>query len=298
MSIPRNGVRKSPLCEPDMTVKPARQRLNEHAREWNVVVNSTKETETSLMGFGVRGHQQVVLKVARHEGEEWRSGEFLAAFDGKGLVRALDYTDGAVLLEAVTPGNDLVSLAVNGRDDEATEIIAGIIQQMSSVRPSVPGFILVRDLIAGFERYRHNCDGLMADGMVEKAERLFAELCESQTDVRLLHGDLHHYNVLLDSKLGWVAIDPWGLRAEIEYEVGASLRNPIDAPDLLAMETTVVNRLKIYERRLQLNTERAVRWAFSQAVLAALWPTEAGVGIDMRVPFIRAATAMMAVISD
>jgi streptomycin 6-kinase len=281
-----------------MTVRSARQRLDEHAREWNVVVKSTKTTETSLVAFGVRGNQRVVLKVARHEGEEWRSGELLAAFNGNGLVRALDYTEGAVLLEELTPGNDLVSLCLGGRDDEATKVIAGIIKQMSSIRPSVPGFIFVRDLAAGFQRHRHNCDGLMLNGMVEKAELMFVELCESQGDIRLLHGDLHHYNVLFDSRLGWVAIDPWGLRAEIEYEIGASLRNPIAAPDLLAMETTVVNRLKLYEGCLEFNTARALRWAFSQAVLAALWPTEPGVGIDMRIPFTLAAKAMMPLISD
>src|SRR4030095_16070017 len=74
MSSPSNGVRRSLPCDRDMTVQPTRQRLHEHAREWNVVVKSRKETESSLMGFGVRGDQQVVLKVARREGEEWRSG--------------------------------------------------------------------------------------------------------------------------------------------------------------------------------------------------------------------------------
>ena len=42
----------------------------------------------------------------------------------------------------------------------------------------------------------------------------------------LLHGDLQHYNVLLDKDRGWVAIDPKGVVGELEYEVGALLRNP------------------------------------------------------------------------
>jgi streptomycin 6-kinase len=45
--------------------------------------------------------------------------------------------------------------------------------------------------------------------------------------VRLLHGDLQHYNVLLDRKRGWLAIDPKGVVAEGEFELGAALRNPI-----------------------------------------------------------------------
>jgi hypothetical protein len=38
-------------------------------------------------------------------------------------------------------------------------------------------------------------------------------------------------------------------------------------------------------------------WAFSQAVLAALWPTEPGVGVDMTVPFVTAAHTMMPLLS-
>jgi len=281
-----------------MTVRPAADRLEEHVRLWDVTVEAIKETETSLMAFGACRNQRVVLKVSRYEGEEWRCGELLTAFDGRGLVRALEYRDGIVLLERLAPGNDLSVLSLNTRDDEATEIIAEIIGRMSSIRPSVKGIKSASDLISEFQKYRHGCDDLMPAGMIDKAERIFSQLCDSQADLRLLHGDLHHYNVLFDSQRGWVAIDPWGLWAEIEYEVGASLRNPIDAPDLLAKKETVVRRLRIYEQRLGIDARRALRWAFSQAVLAALWPTEEGVGIDMRAPFIAAATAMMPLLGE
>jgi len=182
---------------------------------------------------------------------------------------------------------------MSNRDDEATKILAGVIERMGTVRPSVPGVMTALQLAPEFQLYRHGCDGLMPSSLVDKAERLFVELCASQTDVRILHGDLHHYNVLFDARQGWLAIDPSGICAELEYEVGASLRNPIEAPALLAQEQTVVRRLAIYVEQLGLNAERAVRWAFSQAVLAALWPTKEGVGADMRRPFISAATAML-----
>jgi streptomycin 6-kinase len=105
--------------------------------------------------------------------------------------------------------------------------------------------------------------------------------------------EIFHYNVLFDAQRGWVAIDPWGLQAEMESEVGASLRNPIDAPALLAEQKTMLRRLEIYERRLGLDATRALARASSQAVLAALWSTEEGVGVDLRAPFAAAATAMM-----
>lgn len=102
--------------------------------------------------------------------------------------------------------------------------------------------------------------------------------------------------MLFDSELGWVAIDPWGALGEIEYEVGASLRNPIAALELLASPERVERRLRIYEERLKFDRDRALRWAFAMAVLAALWPPEEGLGVEMRDPFITAANAMLTLI--
>ena len=41
----------------------------------------------------------------------------------RGVVRALEWTDGAVLLERLSPGHSLVDLVAGGRDDEATDIL-------------------------------------------------------------------------------------------------------------------------------------------------------------------------------
>jgi streptomycin 6-kinase len=173
-----------------MTARPVSERLEAHAREWGVTVEAVKMTETSLIASGTRRTQRVVLKVARTEGEEWRSGEILAAFDGNGLVTALEFRDGAVLLERLDPGHDLSRYSMAGRDDEATEIIADVIAQMSRVRPAIQGIRSAQELIPDFQKYRHTRSHLLPIGMIDRAERIFAELCESQTDVRLLHGDL------------------------------------------------------------------------------------------------------------
>ena len=42
----------------------------------------------------------------------------------------------------------------------------------------------------------------------------------------LVHGDLHHHNVLR-SKRGWLAIDPKPMLGEPEYDVASFLWNPL-----------------------------------------------------------------------
>lgn len=272
------------------------ERFDEYVRKWKVAVERRYATETSLIAFGTREHRPVVLKIAKNESEEWRAGEILAAFQDNGLVRALESADGAVLLERLLPGTDLVSLSVNGKDDEATEIIAGIISRMSTVRPTVPHAIHIAALTPGFQRHRHHCHGLMPISMVEKAEATFLALCASMGDLRLLHGDLHHANVLFDSRRGWVAIDPWGIRGELECEFSAFLRNPVEAMNILESHEVLERRLRILHRHLGIDTERTLRWGFAQTVLQALWPTGED-GIDMRIPFVTAAKTMMSLAS-
>src|SRR5438128_12681264 len=69
--------------------------------------------------------------------------------------------------------------------------------------------------------------------LLEEAETLYAELSASMAEPVLLHGDLHHDNILSATRQPWLAIDPKGLIGEPAYEVGAWLRNPL--PQLLHM---------------------------------------------------------------
>ena len=107
------------------------------ARRWNVHVERRSETDTSLLAFGTRVGRAVVLKVIKPlgEGGEWRAGEVLRAFDGRGAVRVLEFIDGAVPLERATPGHSLVTLVEDGRDVEATAILADVIARMSGTGP-------------------------------------------------------------------------------------------------------------------------------------------------------------------
>ncbi len=271
--------------------KQLRDRFGDQVRDWSVVVNQTLETESSLIGFGTRGDQPVVLKVIRRPGDEWRSGEMLDAFDGKGVVRVYEYVEGAVLLEQLIPGNSLVGMVLNGRDDEATEILADVIQRMSP-RQLVKAPVTVEDWAKGFERYAASGDAQIPGSLVEEGQRVYLELCASQSSPILLHGDLHHYNVLFDYDRGWVAIDPKGVVGEIEYEIGALLRNPYDNPELFVQPGTVERRLKRLASRLNLDFRRALAWGFAQAVLSAIWGVEDGFRVDARNPGIRLAEAI------
>src|SRR5262249_46590382 len=153
------------------------------------------------------------------------------------------HVDGAVLTERLRPGSPLRELVMAGKDDEATEVLADVIAPMWRARAPAHT-VTVADWGEGFQRYRLSEDRQIPAALVEIAAVLYAELCSSQRERRLFHGDLHHDNVLSDAERGWIVIDPKGVVGEVEYELGASLRNPIDRPEFYATAEIVQRRLK------------------------------------------------------
>jgi streptomycin 6-kinase len=245
-----------------------------YAQRWEVVLDgSAIESPSSIVAFGTRAGNGVVLKIAKRRGDEWRSGEVIRAFHGDGMVRALEVDDGAVLLERATPGRSLVDVVTTGTDDRATSIIARTMRSFSPL-DSPAGIPTVEDWGRGFRRYRASRDKQIPIDLVVQAEAIYGELSASQTRRRLLHGDLQHSNILFDATQGWIAIDPKGVIGEPEVEVGPFLRNPTHAVALFDDRAVVERRLRLLCTTAGLRYERAVRWAFALAVLSAIWSVE------------------------
>jgi streptomycin 6-kinase len=245
------------------------------ARAWGVAIERTAATDTALIVHGKRAGAPVVLKVVKAQGDEWRSGEMTERFGGRGVVQVLEHMPGAALLEKLDPGEPLAALTLAGRDDEATDVLANMLGRMVPGEPP-EDCPTVEQWAGAFVRHAGSGDERVPMGLVEPAQRIYSDLCATQRNPALLHGDLHHYNVLSDRARGWCATDVKGVVGELEYELGAALRNPIDRPDLFAKLDIVERRLERFGVALGLDVGRARGWCFAQAVLSAIWSTEEG----------------------
>ena len=95
----------------------------------------------------------------------------------------------------------------------------------------------------------------------------------------LLHGDLHHWNILSAERHPWIAIDPKGVVGEPAYEVGALLRNKVDArPGGPSPSAIVRRRVDILSEELGIHRDRLLGWGLAQAILSAWWDIEDGTG--------------------
>ena len=215
-----------------------------------------------------------VLKLGVPHHELVTEMEALRAYDGSGLVRLLeaDYDLGAMLLERLEPGTPLSRLA---DDQQATSIAAQVMKRLRRPPPPEHQFPTVSDWATGLQKLRIRFGGATGPfpaSLVEKAETLFSELIGSMGAPVLLHGDLHHDNILAAARDSWLAIDPKGVVGEAEYEVGAFVRNrlfPGPRPKRL-----LARRVDQFAEELGFKRERILGWSLAQAVLSGWWSFE------------------------
>ena len=213
----------------------------------------------------------VVLKLGVPNPELTSEVEALRLYDGRGICRLVDadIERGVLLIERLLPGEMLSTLA---DDAVATAIAIEVMRQLWRPLPADHPFPTTAQWARGLERLRAEFDGgtgPFPTNLVEQAERLYTELLASSAEPVLLHGDLHHFNILTAQRQPWLAIDPKGVAGEPAYEVGAYLRNPTDA--IMLDRRAQARRVDQFATELDLDRERILGWGIAQAVLSAWW---------------------------
>jgi len=234
-------------------------------------------TATGLVAFVRRGETRLVLKLTPAAGDEANLAATLAHWGGVGSVRLAEAAPGAVLMERAIPGDDLEALLRRQGDASATATAAEVMAKLRRPAPANGPFRTIADWGEGFARVRLRAiaAGFDAD-LIDHARQVFGELLASQDAPVLLHGDLHHENVVRDANRGWLSIDPKGVLGEPAYETGSLLRNPRDS-SLCAAPEIIAQRADILGPRLGYARERILGWCFAQWVLACLWAIEDGI---------------------
>jgi streptomycin 6-kinase len=200
----------------------------------------------------------------------------LRSYGGHGAPRLLrhDSSQGAVLMERIVPGTNLTDIP----DRDAVVAAVEVMQKLHQAPIPEGSLPTVKEWGRGFDRLRQAFDGAtgpLPNDLVQEAQQAFKQLADTMGAGVLLHGDLHHENLLDGTERSWVAIDPQGVIGEAAYEVGAFLRNPVpaimDEPDLAGRQR---ERVIAFSDLLGVSRWRIAGWGFSQAVLSAIWSIE------------------------
>jgi streptomycin 6-kinase len=239
-----------------------------------------------------RGEREAVLKVYKPGSDELNSVEVLKCYGGHGAVWVLEACDEAVLLERIKPGTELSQLVLDGRDDKACEIYCKVSGKLHSAEFDAANFDSLSSVYDAYGRYLLSGDATLSRELVEDAQMIFKELMDTQKEQVLLHGDLHHDNILYDEERGWLAIDPKGYIGEREWEVSQFLKNPKD-PKYFADEDIIKRRIGIISGNLGLDGKRVLKWAYSTYVANTIWGIEDGIYEDSWMVMMKALREMV-----
>jgi streptomycin 6-kinase len=253
--------------------------LDACARDYTLTLGEPFELSYNYVTRATRADgTEIVLKLSPH-GEDFRR-EVIATrhYGGHGMARLLDadVDRGVALLERLTPGAMLVDLDAD--DATQTEIAADVMRELLREPPPDHGLPTPRDWFVAFDKHRAEYGGAgpLPRRIFEQGEAAYRELLASSGARALLHGDLHHYNILSAQRAPWLAIDPHGLVGDPVFEVGAFFGNPFDLLDRPDPARLLERRTHILAERLGFDRQRVIAWGLAYQVLSAVWSAENG----------------------
>jgi streptomycin 6-kinase len=214
-----------------------------------------------------------VLKIGVPNHELTSEIQTLQVYDGVGACRIYegDPAAGMLLLERLQPGTMLLEVK---DDDEATRIAARVMKETHRPVPPREGFLSLRgwfDELKGVRKLFRGETGPFPEKSFVLAEGLIRELFAEDRPPVLLHGDFHHYNILL-SERGWLVIDPKGVIGPAEYDVAAFMMNPeFTIPEETEGIRRTQRRIAIFAEHLGFDRQRLLNWCISFSVLSSYW---------------------------
>ncbi|TCN50414.1 streptomycin 6-kinase [Rhodococcus sp. SMB37] len=233
-------------------------------------------TQTSLLCPVTFEGQRGFVKVT-NDPEELTGARALEKWAGNGAVRVLARQGNAVVLEYA----GLPVRSVIPDDTAATTVLCAVAERLHSHTPE--GFDGFPTLQRWFSSLFADTDSRF-DHIREIADRL---LGRSDRPV-LLHGDLHHDNVLYTPRRGWLAIDPKGLAGPREFDYCNIFTNPTPHVAVGRFDS----RVKAIADTAGIDPVDLLRWIACWGALSGIWHLEDGEVARASLPHAIAALAM------
>jgi Streptomycin 6-kinase len=217
--------------------------------------------------------KSAVLKIGLplNDVEIYGEAAYLKALNGEGAARLLEFDRErqAALLERVAPGASLKSVCKKNQSEAVTIAISVLKRIVRPVPNAVDDFI---SLDSWFDGLKRAVGTAFPQDYATRALNYYAELSLDAKNIFLLHGDLHHDNILSATREPFLVIDPKGMIGHMGYDIAVFLNNH---HDWLEWNTRLESKLDLaiseFADAFDLETIVIRKWAFCQMVLSWWW---------------------------
>jgi len=192
------------------------------------------------------------------------------AFNGHMCARLLeaDPDTATTLLEHVEPGTMLHTL---GDDEAEVSIAAAIMRGLRCPPPEGHDFPQASDWLAA---------ALAPDALparkremawIPRALDRITEIAAGAEPEYLLHGDLHHMNILSGQREPWLAIDPHGVVGDAAWEIAPFLFNNLSQIAMADRPRIIRRRADQFADELEMDRMRVYAWSAVRCIQSAFW---------------------------
>jgi len=238
--------------------------------EWDLTLDGASMHGICALVVPVRldDSSPAVLKVTWPHVDAEHEHLALQHWGGRGAVRLLAANPGrwTMLLERLDGGRDLQDEPI----DQACQVIGGLLRQLD--HPSLPQLARLSAQAAHLAESLDAAPPAIPRRFVEQARAVVTDLVtDDAIDSRMVHTDLHYWNVLAADRQPWLAIDPKPLAADPAFAVTPALWNRWDeAISSGDLRRHLRRRLAIICEAAGLDEERARSWSIAREVQIAL----------------------------
>jgi streptomycin 6-kinase len=227
-----------------------------------------------------------MLKVAVDD-EERLGGLLMVWWDGQGAAPVLAYDTNAILLERAEGREALTAMAEQGHDENASRIICAVVAELHAPRVKpLPNLVSLTEWFSELEPAAASHGGIFASSAT-----VARELLTAPREVRVLHGDIHHANILDFGPKGWLAIDPKGPFGERGFDYANLFCNP--TPEVALQSGRFARQVELVAAVAGLDRVRLLQWILAGSGLSAAWHLKDGERLDSRLAIARMALACL-----
>ena len=215
----------------------------------------------------------VILKINTNLQEAEHETAALSVGTGGGYCKlyASNLTLGLLLEERICPGIPL------RREPDPAQRVACFHKVFRRIHTNAPSDgETYLDWLERAETFcQHNPAGFTFREDARRARQIGESMFAAYPERVLLHGDLHHDNILLDAQSGYRAIDPKGIAGPPIFDIPRFLLNELEpeAPDALSHMEMV---LQLASRTSGFPLPQLRELLYMEAVLANVWCAEDG----------------------
>lgn len=221
----------------------------------------------------------IVLKIGKPNRESYTERATLLEYQGRRFIRLLedDIDNGVMLIERVLPGTRLRDEAFL---DKRLDIFCGLYRELHIQAADPAQYPTYQDWVRRITSYmstRPDCTELY--GHMKMAQDISEEMSARYRKQLLLHGDLHHDNILLAHDGQYRLIDPKGVIGDPVFDIGRFILNePYEETD--DPEDAVHQIVLGLSRRLELPALVIMQGFYIEITMGECWSVQDGLPME------------------